>query len=350
MRTVCYLIAAATFFELQDRASAEAPQEGPTLVYRSPEGCPSGENFMQRIRSRLGPSRTAAAGGRTLNVQIAISDRGYRGKLSLLESDGRAMTKSLEGRDCEALVDALSLVAALAVESDNADDTARVDSRVTPAPSPAPPSGPPPGPVASGAPLDSSDRVEHVDSVDHVDHVRASATAPRSRMGLELGGLLAVGAAPTPIYGGTLSFVWFSLGEGWFCPAFQLGAAGALGPDLTETSGTARFAWLTVRGAAYLLRWRLGQGVVVRAGAIGDVGVLLARGIETLSPTDSSRGWLSLGVAASLEVPLGPRLTVRPLLGVETPLRRDRYAFGSTDFFEVPLAVATGSVSIVANF
>ncbi len=50
----------------------------------------------------------------------------------------------------------------------------------------------------------------------------------------------------------------------------------------------------------------------------------------------------------SLEVPLGPAFALDPAIGIEAPLRRDRYAFGATDFFEVPALVATGGVSVVA--
>jgi hypothetical protein len=364
MRTGPSLIAAAALIPFQGPAAAQTDREGPALVYRSPDGCPSAESFMQRLRARLGPSwtaATAAGGRRTLNVRIVAANRLYSGRLSLIEPDGRSMTKSLEGHDCEALVDALSLVASLAVASDSAADAGATPAPATaasPASTATPASTALPASTASPASNESLDRpatssppLDRVDGPDRPDRLdRAGAKAPGSRVGLEIGGLVAVGPAPAPVYGGTLSFVWASLGEGWFCPAFQLGAVAALAPDLAETAGTARFTWLTVRGAVYLVRGTLGQGVALRAGVIGDAGALLARGLETLSPADSSRGWLSLGVAASLEVPLGSRLSVRPVLDVEAPVRRDRYAFGSTDFFEVPVAVATGAASIVAYF
>jgi hypothetical protein len=348
MRTVCCLLAIATFFELQGRAFAQSQQEGPALIYRSPEGCPSEEIFMQKIRGRLAPSRTAAAAGRTLNVQIAAFSGSYSGKLSLVESDGRSTTKSLEARDCEELVDALSLVAALAVESDDEEAPPTVPPTrpaVTPpaAPPSAAPSTPPVPPVMAPEPRSTG-------AVDRLPADRATAGAILSRTGLEIGGALAVGPAPAPVYGGVLSFLWEALRDGWFRPALQLGGAAAFAPDVSEALGTARFTWLTVRAAAYLVYWRLGRDVVIRAGAMGDVGVLLARGLETLSPANSSRTWASLGLAASLEIPLGSRFAVRPVLAVEAPVRRDRYGFGSTDFFEVPVAIGLGSASIVAYF
>ena len=77
---------------------------------------------MQRIRARLGRSRIAARGP-TLNVAIVVADGQFVGKLSLVEADGRATSKTLAGRDCDDLVDALALVAALAVEDGASDAT-----------------------------------------------------------------------------------------------------------------------------------------------------------------------------------------------------------------------------------
>jgi hypothetical protein len=50
----------------------------------------------------------------------------------------------------------------------------------------------------------------------------------------------------------------------------------------------------------------------------------------------------------AFEVPLGHAIAVLMAVGVGAPLRRDRYAFGSADFYQVPYVVGTGSLSIVA--
>jgi hypothetical protein len=174
------------------------------------------------------------------------------------------------------------------------------------------------------------------------------ASSPSSRIGLALGGLAAAGPAPRPLFGAALALHWMQLGAGPFAPALELGGAASLSPDAPEARGTASFAWLSARATAYLVQWPLGAGVVLRGGATGDFGVLLARGRNTPSPASSSRPWASLGVIAAIEVPLGARFAVQPGVALEAPLRRDLYAFGSTDFFEVPRVIATGSVSVVA--
>jgi hypothetical protein len=141
---------------------------------------------------------------------------------------------------------------------------------------------------------------------------------------------------------------WTAPGAGVFSPALEVGGGASLAPATSAANGTATFAWLTAHADAYLVRWAIGSRVLLRAGASGDFGALLASGQQTVSPASSSRPWASLGAAAELEVPLGPRWSLDAAVAVEAPLRRDRYAFGSTDFFEVPPLVATSAVSLVA--
>jgi hypothetical protein len=168
------------------------------------------------------------------------------------------------------------------------------------------------------------------------------------RLGVALAAFAATGPAPTPLFGPalTLRLVWPA--AGLLRPALELGGAASLSPDAAETKGTATFEWWTARAIAYLVQGSPGGGVVLRGGVAGDFGVLLARGSDTTSPATSSRPWASLGLAAGLEVPLGSHFAVLPAVAVEAPLRRDRYAFGSTDFFEAPRVIATGGVAIVA--
>jgi hypothetical protein len=141
---------------------------------------------------------------------------------------------------------------------------------------------------------------------------------------------------------------WAAPGAGVFSPVLELGGGASLAPATSAANGTATFAWLTAHADAYLVRWAIGSRVLLRAGASGDFGALLASGQQTVSPASSSRPWASLGAAAELEVPLGPRWSLDAAVAVEAPLRRDRYAFGSRDFFEVRALVATSAVSLVA--
>jgi hypothetical protein len=380
MRAVSFVIALALSLPLASRASARAP-DAPPVSYRAPAACPVEESFLQRLRARLGTSHGAARTTRTLDVQIAASNGRYIGRLSLAEADGRTTTKTLEAVDCAELVDALSLVAALALATDDVDgsgakrdDTSSPATASTapgtastpgstsaPAPaSPAPgsaaaPASPPgsapsatgsastpvpasaPGPTPASTPESASPALE-----------TAHGSTTPSRLGLALAGLAAVGPAPGALFGAALSVHWVPPGTGVFAPALAIGGAASLSPDVPEAKGTASFAWLTARALVYLVQWPLGTGVALRGGIAGNVGILLARGRDTTSPATSARPWASLGVVAGVEIPLGSRFSVQPDVSLEAPLQRDRYAFGSSDFFQVPVVIATGGVSAVA--
>jgi hypothetical protein len=109
MRKASCALAAGLSFGLPARALAQA---SPAPSYGAPVGCPAGAEFVRRYRARLG-SRDPFAPGRSIDVRIVASGDRYVGKLSVLEDGGRSTTKTLSDRDCDALVDALALVAAL---------------------------------------------------------------------------------------------------------------------------------------------------------------------------------------------------------------------------------------------
>ena len=366
MRKASCALAAGLSFGLPARALA---QTSPAPSYGAPVGCPAGDAFVQRYRARLG-SRDRFAPGRSIDVRIVASGDRYVGKLSVLEDGGQSTTKTLSDRDCDALVDALALVAALIPPSvtsgthsevrarpDTQDpglatipprDTSGTHSEVrtrldtqdpaltsTPAPASAPaPASPPasgPTPASASASADST------------------ASTSRSRLGVGLGGRAAFGPAPEPLLGPVIFVRWTAPGAGVFSPVLELGGGASLAAATSAANGTATFAWLTAHADAYLVRWAIGSRVLIRAGASGDFGALLASGQQTVSPASSSRPWASLGAAAELEVPLGTRWSLDAAVAVEAPLRRDRYAFGSRDFFEVPALVATSAISLVAT-
>jgi hypothetical protein len=336
------------------------------------------------MRARLGASQAGLGPGRSLDVQIAASDGRFQGRLSILGPDGRSTTKTLSDADCEELVDALSLVATLALETDRAEPGASYSTPTTaaaparastsspgpaptaappppgPAPTAAPPppgpaptaAPPPPGPAPTAAPpapasLSLSAPALAEGASAGAEAERAVAPAAPSRLGAALGGFAATGPAPQPLFGAALSSSWMWLGTGLFRPTLELGAAASLSPDASVAQGSAGFTWLTARAVAYLLHWP-SAGVALRAGLAGDFGVLVARGHDTPSPATSWRPWASLGAVLGLDVPFGSGLVLRPTAALEAPLRRDRYAFGSVDFFEVSPVIAIGGVAIVA--
>ena len=382
MRTVPCLLAVASFSLALPHRAAARPPEAPGVSYRAPPACPTQAAFLEHLRSRLGASPAAGGSGRGLDVQIIVSGDRYAGRLSLIAADGRSTNKTLSDADCGELVDALALVAALALETDGVEhvvpDPGHAPAVPAPAPAPSPAPAPPPPPLAPPPPPASSPapaptappltrppasaptQVPAPESTPALAPVPAPDSTPTPalessstsmsgpRLGVALAGFAATGPAPTPLFGPalTLRLVWRA--AGLLRPTLELGGAASFSLDAAEAKGTAAFEWWTARAIAYLLQASPGGGVVLRGGVAGDFGALLAHGSHTASPATSSRPWASLGLAAGLEVPIGSRFALLPAVAVEAPLRRDRYAFGSTDFFEVPGVIATGSVAIVA--
>jgi hypothetical protein len=344
MRTVSSVLAVAhaVGFALALSSLAKAVPD-PPLSYRAPDRCPTEEAFLGRLRSRLGPGQGPGS-GRSLAVQITFGNGRYDGQLSLVEVGGRSTTKTLSDADCEELVDALALVAALALETDDRDAGT---GSAPPGGSSSPAGGSPPAtaPVAPGSVPASPSATPS--SPAHEASGPEAAPASPPRLGLGLSGLVTTGPAPRPLLGGALTVIWMPSGTGAFRPVLEIGVAASASPDAPEAKGTAGFTWLTAHAVAYLLQWPPGSGALLRAGLAGDFGALLARGRDTTSPASSSRPWASLGGIVGVEVPTG-RFAVRVSATVEAPLRRDQYAFGSTDFFEVPDVIATGAVSVVA--
>jgi hypothetical protein len=372
MRTVLLLLAVSLTLMVPPRAWAQSAAP-PSITYSAPASCPSEAAFLRRLQSRLGPSGATGA-ARTLSVRIALLEARYVGTLSLSEAGGRATTKTLSDRDCEGLVDALSLVTALALEG-NAIEGSDGDRSSVASSVPSPPSAqtststntPSAAPAASNsataatqanstnAPLATQANSMNVPAASNSATTQApSESGPEpgaptaSRIGVALGGLAAVGPAPNPLFGAAFTLHWVMRDVGPFTPSLELGGEASRAADATESKGTASFTWLAVRATAYVVRWAFGAGVVLRGGVTGDFGVLLASGRDTVSPAASSRPWSSLGAVAGLELPLGAVFAIQPTVGVEAPLRRDRYAFGSTDFFQVPPVVATIGASLIA--
>jgi hypothetical protein len=363
MRTVLLILAVALTLTIPPRAWAQSAAF-PSIGYSAPASCPSEAAFLQRLQSRLGPSEGATRAGLTLSVRIAFLDARYVGTLSLSEAGGRSTTKTLSDRDCEGLVEALSLVTALALEGNategTSDDRGVAASSSPGSAAPTAVSTPAASTNATVAKLTIATNTPAASTNATAASTSASSQAPSesgpgpgappasSRIGLALGGLATIGPAPNPLFGGAFALHWVTRDVGPFAPSLELGGEASRAADATESKGTASFTWLAVRATAYVVRWTFGAGAALRGGVTGDFGVLLASGHDTVSPAASSRPWASLGAVVGLEVPLGGLFAIQPTVGAEAPLRHDRYAFGSTDFFQVPPVIATVGASLIA--
>lgn len=155
-----------------------------SVRYRAPAACPDVRTFEAALDRRLGD---APRPNTVLDVDVSVNDGGpedsrVRGRLL---RDGRPL-RQLEGTTCNEVVEALALVAALAILPPEPGSPA------------APPEGAPPGDFSSGAEPDP--RVRRPPAGD----VLPEARPPRGAIFVALGGYVDGFTAPDPSVGGNL--------------------------------------------------------------------------------------------------------------------------------------------------
>lgn len=95
-------------------ALAEDPSRHVSVVYEAITTCPDRASFVERMRARLRVDRTRVSQDVSLHVKLAAHGPGIRGSVEVAR--GAAQTaRSIEGADCDEVVEALALVAALAL-------------------------------------------------------------------------------------------------------------------------------------------------------------------------------------------------------------------------------------------
>jgi hypothetical protein len=87
------------------------------IWYRSAEGCPTGPEFLERLRSAGVEARLAEAGDRVdFVVTLGASSGMSSGRLEKQTRSGTVAIRQLDGASCEQVAEALALSLALARE------------------------------------------------------------------------------------------------------------------------------------------------------------------------------------------------------------------------------------------
>lgn len=130
-------------------------EPSPNLDYEAPIGCPSREDFVARVAAHGGELDRADAPH--LNVAVRPDADGFSGTLRVVSAQGSSAPREVHGTTCNEVVEALSLVTALALRTSAAAATsastaasASASSTVAPtSASTSPPPPPVPPPVSS---------------------------------------------------------------------------------------------------------------------------------------------------------------------------------------------------------
>jgi hypothetical protein len=277
--------------------------------YQAPPECPDRTAFVRAVEQRLSgwshQEDPNANVERELAVSIDKTSGGYAAKLSLGATEGN---RELDGAQCDSLVRALSLIAAVSLDpaaalsiEEQPEAVSPPRSEPSPAPAPAPPtedkpSTPEPSPPASG---------------------------PSGAFGLAAG--LMLGPAPAPLYGVEAHA---ELGDSERRFLARLAGAMLATGSVDVGSASAHFELLHAElGGCYR---PIREQVLVMGCAVFDVGRMAATGESSpaLTETESStRLWLAAGARMGLGVRLLGPLELALTAGLLVPLVRQSYVF-----------------------
>jgi hypothetical protein len=330
---------------------------GARLRYVAPAGCPDRAVFEARVAARR-HAGAADTEGRTFHVEVVLEQTRAAGHISVEEVRGApATSRRIEAADCDEVVDALALIAALALERAPAR-AGQGESKPRPGrhaahdgPPPSPTSVPNQGERAAGAvsakPAEEERAAREPDAsaaapatqvVDEHEPLGGDdAASPAHRFSLFVAALALTGSAPAAqpalSLGASLSSPGASIAlklslSARLSLAQRVVAASGQG---TAELGLAGGALSACPGVPLVERrlWLWGCGVL-------EAGALSAQGSDTQNARGARRLWLAAGPAAQLEwSALGP-LSLHAGAEVLFPLERDRFWLGAEVVHRVP--------------
>ena len=267
------------------------------------------------------------------SAEIAVGDEGA-GSIELrvregedvegtvrVAAPGRASwERTIRGRSCEEVTDALALVVAMSF-----DETPR----------PAPP--PPPAPIRTPEP----------ESPDRIERSTPSPSSWRGAVGASAGPLLLGAASLSLSYGG---FAELELDRAGFAPSLRLGVTHAESSVDVNGRGAA-LVWTTAHVGACPLRGDLSAAVQLRACAGLELGVLSASPRGLSSANDATRVWASAAATGRVRFVPGQLLFVEGDLGLTIPIVRDELAADpSLTLYRAPVVAPLVALSAGIRF
>lgn len=354
------------FAVLSAAAGAPArPAQAQAVRYEAPADCPDRNAFEARMRARS--QRPKHNAHREFEVELSRGEGGVVGSIAVREADGSVTRRRIAAADCEEAVDALALIAALALDSAAAQD----ERRPKPATTPASTRG---GRRAQRTRSDENARGQSADeaatdeaAADEPGTPPAAIEAPATRaitprsngqpprsdpeatVGAELfaSALALTAAAPNPQ------------------PAAEIGAAvsapiaraAALRMRLSaRITGTQRAEAPLDQGTAELRLWSAAGAVCPGTSpsdalwlfgcGVFEAGAVSASGSDTDDARDKQRVWLAAGAGVELTwlvvAPLRLHASVEGLV----PLYRDRFLIGDRVVHRVPALAARAGLGV----
>ncbi|MEM7153868.1 MAG: hypothetical protein AAF799_13550 [Myxococcota bacterium] len=265
-----------------------------------------------------------------LSLGAVEHEEGWRVSLALERGD-LSVTRTLEGRDCTTLTEAVALV--VAVQLDAASVIEQVPVQTVRPPTERPREAPPAPEQRPAPPPTVSPRTS------------GPADAPvrpptrRSRLRAHLGASIAAERGILPAAAASFEV---SAGVAWPHARLEFGALSSVGPDaaaatLPSVGGRFRLFAGTLRACGILgeRRFQLPLCSTVELGDLRAVGT----GLSTPETIDAL--WIALGVGARPQWRLGPRLALGGLVDVVLPVQLHRFSTAEGGLVHAVAPVAT---------
>jgi hypothetical protein len=345
------MYAAAIFFGgwillASNRAHAEGAAARLHLRYAAARGCPSREDFLVALESRIQTSWVDRADTRSFDVRVVQRpDRGYTGRLEIHRPDRTSSVREIHDASCRAVTTSLAVFIAIAVdpasEPSGASGASGAESPETAQPEEEPQ---PKDELASVPALPTAPVVTRL-------HAPAYEAAPAERTlwtwstGYALGHL----HAPSAGWGGRLhSEVARGDERGHFIPALRASWGWSDFSTLPALAGKARFRLKSARLEGCV---RFGLPPFVAATCAGvDVGTLTATTPE-LPPflPVTTQWWAATGMLRAAWL-MAPWLALELSAGVLAPFERHRFTVQQPvrQVYRAPVVLFEGSGGIAA--
>ena len=309
--TLALLAAVASLAAATDPATEVKPVQ---VEIDASAGCANANDFFGslRFRTHLVRQATGDEPRTTLQVRLLAMRRYVLGELRMVDDRGETDTRRVQGANCDDVVQALSLAAAIAL-----DPSVLLPATVTiPAPEPASPANPPP--TIAQAAAKSVDAQKTTDAPSSL----VSPSDPRFELGAASVGsvFLSSGASPGMAVFGR----WTPAGSGRFRPTVGM-AITYLRNDVLRSPGAAQASLTGLAVTLCAMGWGASRLTVKPCGLV-MAGLLSVSGYQVVHTSSVDLLWLSAGAVLRTAVHLGRGFSLDLEAGASTPLiRREFY-------------------------
>lgn len=338
-------------------ARGEDASEPLRLQFRREGACPDADAFFRALRARTTKVREARPGerARTLTVEVRESGRDSAGTLAITSEDGASTTstRTVQAGSCADVVEAIALMAALAVDPSASLAPAASTS------APAPPIAAPPAPSAPVAsappPVASAPRPPIVPPPPPPTAARVRPPPPApSEPAIPAGPFaLGGGAEATTLLGGRVALGVVASYEArpHAGPRLFVRVTRTLDRDVQGGGRTGGLSLTSGNVEPCPLRVRVGPTAALFPCARLAVGRLAAEGKSLTTPEQVTRTWIDVGATARLAWLPARWLSIEPRAELRVPVTRDRfYVEPDATVYRAPLVGFAGGIDAMLHF